>query len=316
MHQTSIDWLRFRTQGQPSDVVEAIRPAFGELSPLIRLGGFARGALGFERSAQLVASDLPLARLDFGGESQRGWVRVDMSGSGCSWVRDWTQIENLSALDRAEIRRLDIAFTTYDGSVSHDSVTRAYAEGRFSSPGAGRPPVMRQITSSDPCAGRTVYVGNRASDKFARCYEKGFELLRKFPEADRKVLETLEGVPVADIYRCELELKASDRPIPWATIACRDEYFAGSYPYFSDIMPNVHTARLKAAPAAHAAGALDAALAHIRQQWGKTIFTALHALDGDIGELMSRIIGSEHSERLLQAGVLSAANLLDERSVH
>ena len=39
-------------------------------------------------------------------------------------------------------------------------------------------------------------------------------------------------------------------------------------------------------------------------QWGDTHYTALHAYNGDIGAVMDRIMGTKHSQRLLEAGVL------------
>lgn len=96
---------------------------------------------------------------------------------------------------------------------------------------------MQTITSSNERAGRTVYVGKREkSDKFFRAYEKGFELAGKVAGM---VVTAIDGHPVEDIYRCEVELKAESRPIPWEVVERRDQYFAGSYPFCADVLPGV-----------------------------------------------------------------------------
>jgi DNA relaxase NicK len=69
---------------------------------------------------------------------------------------------------------------------------------------------VQTITSSNERAGRTVYVGKGEVDKFFRAYEKGFELAGKVAGI---VVTAIDGHPVEDIYRCEVELKAESRPI-------------------------------------------------------------------------------------------------------
>ena len=112
---TTIDWLRFRTQGEPGDVLGAVRPMFGEMGRHLKLGDHQRGLFGFHHSRPILLGDAPVARLDFGGESQRGWTRVDMPGKGCEFVSDWEAVDSLEDLPSAQIRRLDIALTTWDG---------------------------------------------------------------------------------------------------------------------------------------------------------------------------------------------------------
>ena len=176
--KTTIDYLRFRVQDEPRAVLEALRPMFGTLGSDLRFRHLQRGSDGFQQASEVVVADMPLARLDFGGESQRGWVRTQLSGRGCEWVQDWDELGAVEALPSAQIRRLDIALTTWDGSIGHDRVVGAHKAGRFAT--GGRPPDLQQITSSNERAGRTCYVGSRKGDKFFRAYEKGFELAGKF----------------------------------------------------------------------------------------------------------------------------------------
>lgn len=298
--KTTVDWLRFRTQGTPGEVLEAIRPLMGQLGPQMALGSYGKGLFGFRHSLPLMlGQNVPMGRLDFGGESQRDWIRVDMPGKACQWVQDWDAVEAIEALPAAEIRRLDIAMTTWRGEMTHDQVVKAYEAGKFTT--RGRPPNLRTITNSDPRAGRTCYVGNREADKFMRCYEKGYELAAKVPGM---LVTHIDGFKVEDIYRCELELKAEGTPIPWETIERRDQYFAGSYPFCAELLPGVEADILQRRPEKAPQRELQAALANCRAQFGNTLFTALVAYQGDIGAVWDKVVGREHSKHLLAAGVL------------
>ena len=301
--KTSVDGLRFRTQAKPLEALEALKPMFGDLGQHLRLKLGQRGVLGFQQAAQLVIGDLVLGRCDFGGESQRGWVRWDIPGKGCEWVRDWEAIDEVERLPAADIRRLDVCLTTWEGQVGHDDVLKAHAEGRFVC--GGRPPALRQITSSDPRAGRTCEVGKREkADKFFRGYEKGWEMASKLPPLVRDGLVSIEGHPVAGIYRCEVELKAENKPIPWEVIDRRDQYFAGSYPFLADLLPGVESDILLRRPERAAQTELMAALENCRIQYGNTLFTAVSAYGGDIMAVWDKVVGRAHNNALLEAGVL------------
>lgn len=297
--KTSIDWLRFRTQSQPRDVLEALRPLYRTHPAPLSLEPRQRGALGFQQACSVRLGDVVVGRMDFGGDSQRGWVRVDIPGTGCEWVSDWDGAEAVEALESAELRRVDVALTTWGGEVSHERVVAAHAAGRFEC--GGRPPSLQQITSSDPRAGRTCNVGKREkADKFFRGYEKGFQLAARFPF---EVVE-IDGFPVEDIYRCEVELKAENRPITWDVIERRDQYFAGSYPFLGDLLPGVESDILMRRVERLPQTDLQVALANARKQFGATFFTALHAFHGDQGALLRHIVGKDHNKDLLASGVL------------
>lgn len=299
--KTTIDYFRFRAQEEPRAVLEALRPAFGTLGPDLRFKHLPRGAMGFQQASQIVIEDLPVARLDFGGESQRGWVRTEMSGKGCEWVQDWDALESVEQLPSAQIRRLDIALTTWAGEVTHERVCEAHTAGRFKT--GGRPPDLRQITSSNERAGRTCYVGKRESDKFFRSYEKGFEMLGKMGRVPGLVTH-IDGHRVEDIYRCELELKADSTPIGWDVIERRDQYFAGAYPFCAEVLPGVEADILQRRKERAPQTDLAVALENCRIQFGATLFTALHAYGGDMTAVWDKVIGSSHQQQLLEAGVL------------
>lgn len=301
--KTTIDWFRVRVQAEPREALQALKVAFGTLGPSLRFGALQRGCLGFQSALPIQIEDMVIGRMDFGGESQRGWVRIDMSGKGCEWVQDWDAIQAVEDLERSEIRRLDIALTTWDGEVTHERVVQAHDEGRFT---VRRPPVLQQITSSDPRAGRTCYIGKRErSDKFFRAYEKGFQLAAKFgASAYGSHVAKIDGKRIEDIYRCELELKAESGPIPWEVVERRDQYFAGAYPFCADVLPGVEADILMRRPERAPQTDLAAVLGHCRTQYGAALYTALTAYQGDIGAVWDKIVGDHHSEALLEAGVL------------
>lgn len=301
--KTTIDWLRFRTQAKPLEALEAIRPLYGDLAPHLRLKLGQRAVLGFQQAGHLMIGDMALGRVDFGGDSQRGWVRWDIPGKGCEWVKDWDAIEEVERLPSADIRRLDVCLTTWEYEVGHDDVIAAHAAGRFVC--GGRPPALRQITSSDPRAGRTCEVGKREkADKFFRGYEKGWQLAAKLPPSIAETITHIDGHEVEGIYRCEVELKAENKAIPWEVIERRDQYFAGAYPFLADLLPGVEADILQRRPERAPQTDLAAALENCRVQYGATLFTALHAFHGDPYEVWRRIVGDKHSPALLEAGVL------------
>lgn len=298
MQKTTIDWLTFRTKADPKQALQALKPMFGDIASVLHLKPLQRGALGFEQAANVVLGDMPVARIDFGGESQRGWSRVAMSGKGCEWVQDWTAMDSIEQLPASEIRRLDIALTTWSGQVGHDMVVDAHTRGRFGT--GGRNPDLQQITNSNPIAGKTCYIGNRKSDRFLRAYEKGYEMNAKAGGN----LTHIDGHPIEDIYRTELELKAKDTDLPWSLIERRDEYFAGSYPFCAELLPGIDADVLQRRPERAPQTDLSMALHNIRTQYGPTIFTALHAYHGDMTTVWDKIIGRDHNPNLLEAGVL------------
>jgi DNA relaxase NicK len=300
--KSTVDWLRFRTQTEPRDVLHTLRPMFGEAGSGLNLQHLPKGILGFKQGAQICLAQMPIGRMDYGGDSQKGWVRVDITGKGCEWVQDWSEVGNVEALPHAQIRRLDLAVTTWNGEVTHDMVVQAHKDGRFIT--RGRPPTMQMVTSSDPRKGRTCYVGQREkADKFMRCYEKGLELCGKYEGKLPGLMTHIDGSRVEDIYRCEVELKAANTDIPWEVVDRRDQYFAGAYPFCADILPNVEVDILKRRPEREPQLGLAAALENCRVQYGPTLYTALKAYGGDMTAVWDKIIGDHDSQQLVEAGV-------------
>ena len=301
--KTTVDWLRFRTQAQPLDGLQALRSLYGNLGGALTLKHLDRGKDGFKQGAAVMVADMAIGRVDYGGDSQRGWVRWNITGQGCGWVRDWDAVGALEDLPASEIRRLDVACTTWKREVTHSCVVAAHTSGRFAS--GGRPPDLQMITSSNERAGRTCYVGNREkADKFFRGYEKGFEMASKLPPSLAEGLLTIDGYPVEDIYRCEVEFKAESRPIPWEVVERRDQYFAGAYPFCADVLPGIEADILQRRPERAPQTDLAVVLENVRIQYGPALFTALIAHQGDISAVWDKIVGKHHNEALVAAGVL------------
>ena len=131
-----------------------------------------------------------------------------------------------------------------------------------------------------------------------RWWEKGREVLAG------TIYEVIDGVRMEDWYRVELEAKAKDGPLPDDIIDRRDQYLAGSYPYLqtllADVEPEIMVNLRERVPQLDLAVVLE----NVRRQYGRSLFTALVAHGGDIGEVWSRIVGREHNPDLLRAGVL------------
>lgn len=302
--KTVPDWLKFRTQAQPGEALEALRGLFGTNDRHVGLKPLERGAQGFRSAAEIRCSGEYLwGRMDFGGVSQRGWVQVTLTGAGCENVQDWDALADVEALPGAEIRRLDLALTTWKREVLHETVVEAHGAGLFRGSSGGRPPALRQIISSDHLAGRTCYVGERTGEKFFRAYEKGFELRARMGRSGESCTH-IDGYPIEDIYRCELELKPKATVVPWEAVERRDQYFAGSYPFLGKLLPGVEADILMRRPERAPQTSLKVALANARTQFGSTLFTACTAYGGDFGRVWSEIVGTCHNADLLAAGVL------------
>jgi len=307
--KTTVDWLAFRTKSDPFEVVEKLRALFGTAGDLLSFKTGIKAKDGWLRAGELcMAGDIALGRIDYDGESQRRWIRVNLSGVGCEWVQDWEAAQRLpEVLDQAEIKRLDIALTTCNGEVTHEMVLAAHAQGKFSS--GGRQPHYRLLGGSDPRAGRTIYVGKRtASDKMLRCYEKGFEMLQLVPEGLRRTVSHINGNLVENIYRVELELKPENKVIDWFAITQRDQVFAGAYPFCAELLPGVEHARLTPFPDLKPVMVLESAVDNLRRAYGATVRAAYEAYGGDLEareKVLDRIMSPTPSRALIEAGVLT-----------
>jgi phage replication initiation protein len=300
MNLTKIDWIGYRTQAEIPAAVEGIRAVFGKVGGAVQVKQRKRGWMGYEQAADVCLNDMHVGLMAYGGESQKGWVSVNISGRGCEWIHDWEEAQHaLNDLPAYEARRVDIALDTFKREVTHDTVLDAYRSGLFTT--RGRPPKMNQILPENPIDGRTIYVGQRDQGKFLRAYEKGFQLIKDNPH--KELISKIDDAPVADIFRLELELKAKNGPLPDDLLDRRDQYFSGAYPYLQrvvEVEPEIFTQSRERGPQRD----MESALANIRFQYGSTLFTALAAHVGDVGAVWEKIVGCKHNESLLSKGVM------------
>lgn len=304
--RTAIDWVTLRTKSDPFSILESLVPSFGTCGDLLALQPGAKGRDGWTWSKDIVlAGDVRLGSIDHGGDSQREWVRLNLTGEGCGWVQDWYKFgQAVGSLREWAIRRVDIALTTYKGEVDDSMVVAAHQAGKFV--GSGRPPELRSVTSTNVMAGTTRYIGSRAkSDKMLRCYEKGREMIKDLPESLRRTTTHINGDLVDQVYRVELELKAVTRVIPLDVFTRRDEYFASAYPWCSELLPGLPHVTMHKLPDDKPKASLEALVAHCRNAFGPTIYTLMHVYNGDADAVVRAIIGNAHSRSLVDAGVLT-----------
>lgn len=304
---TTLDWWAFRARSSVpltrlclEAAWEQARGAKGGISFVPRGSGWQ----GYQSSDSILFGDVPVGLMAYGGQQQRDWVHVSITGKGLHWMGDYdAALPFFRDLDGYSLRRADIALTATDGSLTHEGVLKGYDDGGFKL--SGRPPGLRQVLPADPREGRTIYIGSRERDKYVRAYEKGYELLSGLPVGLRDSCTSIDGHRPEDIYRIELELKPKTCPLPADLIERRDQYFSGAYPYLQQVL-QVEPELLQIKPEKLAALDLEVALSNLRHQWGSTLFTALIAHQGDIGAVWDKVCGDHHNERLLAAGVLLA----------
>lgn len=297
--RTKVDWLAGRTQASPAHLVPSLAPMFGPYSTWLNMSHRASGWMGYQSSADMRIADQNVGLAAWGGDHQRGWVHVSLSGSGCDWVADWDVAQDcLAGLPRWEARRVDIALDSFKGESSHDAVLSAYRSGGFTT--SGRPPKLMQIIGEDPLDGRTINIGTRTSEKYFRSYEKG----RQLAKGDETCTH-IDGVSVEQWQRNELELKVKDTPLPVDLIDRRDQYFAGAYPYLQNLLAEVEPEIMVRLRERVPQLDLAEALRNIKSQYGRTIFTAMVAHGGDISAVWAKIVGTEHNVDLVRAGVLN-----------
>lgn len=304
--KTSIDWFSFRTKSHQFKILEELRPLFGTTGELLSLKTGGKGRDGWETSSQLLLADIVVGSIDSGGHSQRDWLRCILPGSGCEWVQHWEHAVPMSErLTDAEVRRLDIALTTYHGEVTYQTILDAHAAGKFKGTMGGRSPNLRKIENSNPYEGNTAYIGDRKADKFLRCYEKGKEAMKDLPPQQRAIQTHYEGFPIGDVFRVELELKAKELFLPFQIIDSRDAFFAGAYPFLAELLPGMPHKRMGKLPDFKPRAAITAGLENCRNSYGQILRLALQFMDGDRDRLLDAILADKPSRKLIDAGVLT-----------
>ncbi len=320
MNKTSVDFYAFRVKENRFLTEKALEVIFSDYAEQMSTTRRKTGWNGYERSYGLSVGDMPVGLIAEGGESQRGWTYVGISGQGCALVRDWDLAqEAASCCDGYETKRVDLALDTYDTSKGFDGALAAYRSGLFNT--GGRNPKCEPMKPERWEDSAIIRIGDRKSAKYYRGYEKGKQLLGPAISAAREkeefdpvdwaqhstVLNDGEqqmSVNTLDWFRHEMEFKPKSCPLPGDLIDRRDQYFAGAYPYLGTLLEGVDSKAFVSKRDRAALIQLDRALECIRTQYGSILFTALTVHKGDVAALMEKIIGKKHSRSLLEAGVL------------
>lgn len=313
-NRTEIDWVSFRTRTPMAALGDSVCSLFG-LEPLpfptTGLKHSGRGQRGFDDLYDVLHLGKKVATIATGGESMRGWSMVTIPATGLAHIAgdSAATLSQLVEDHSAQYKRVDIALTTDDGSISYETVHEAYKSGRFTT--YRRPPRSHSIIPENPRDGRTIYIGDRTQPLCFRGYEKGFEILQRWPRSTENVTH-IDGARVEDIFRCEIELKPScleTAPLPDDILTNRDTWFAGSYPYLASIV-DAKPAALRLTPQRQANYDLREALAHCRHQYGAVLRTALRVYKGDYAAVLDAVMADHESPTLREAG--SAFACLDE----
>ena len=77
-----------------------------------------------------------------------------------------------------------------------------------------------------------------------------------------------------------------------------------SYPYLNQVLQHVEPEILTLSREKKAKVDMAASLYQIRRMYGSTLFTALAAYGGDVGAVWDSIVGKQHNQKLVDAGVL------------
>jgi len=274
-----VDWLNATFEAPPCSMEAFV----AQLSKLFRRpvsGLQAGGRLGFSERVDLVARigsrSVAVGCVAWGGSAQKGRWLLQLTGVGCQFVPDWSDVvELLEALD-ARITRLDLAVDLLHGEYTVDDARDWHAMGGFQSSRQGRPPSTSFAGDWDGLVkGRTYYVGNSTNGKSLRVYEKGRQL----------------GEPDSEWVRFEVQFGNRDRTIPLEALTNRDEFFAGAYPALQTVVDAAATVI-----ETHRQGdevSLHCLLGHLRRCYGKLIDCLVSGIGAESSALVEevRVIG-------------------------
>lgn len=193
--------------------------------------------------------------------NQRSTLMVMLSGQGCqNAVAGWEKrlfhfLTNVAI--RPSISRIDLAHDDFDGSyLSVDWADAQWDAGGFTFKDGGRPPEAQNLGNwKRPSGkGRTFTVGQRASSKFCRFYEKGKK----------------EGDKSSPWCRCEVEFKNTNTIIQFDVLLNPTDFFAAAYPCFSHFV-QVETPQRMEVKVKTAQITVDACIEVTKHQFGKYI---------------------------------------------
>lgn len=238
-----------------------------------------KGLFGFRYSARFGDGAGVVA---WGGESQRGRVFFSLMGKGCSLVKDWPALAQWLELNRAIIKRADVAYDDFTGSLVNIGWAVEQYKGEGFNAGGRKPKHSLQgdwLDGDASTKGRTLNIGTRESGKLARIYEKGKQL----------------GDPSSRWARAEVEWRAQDRYIPFDILVRPAQYLAGSYPclaFINEVQSTIKTITKGAQVA------FDTAVENAKRHCGKVVNLLLDVHGGDYASVVDSLIRPGYPARI------------------
>lgn len=311
--KTSVDWLAFSTLVPVEGILLGLQIVWPDMMMSTAKGGMK----GYPKCKALFVGEVQYGLVGHGAKHERN--SVSLTGTACKTITTNEQYETVRGLLdvlQARLSRVDLCFDFYKGEVTFEYAQFAYAAGEFKHPKANKNPESKVVSAKGSYGenlGRTLYVGPRTGEKFARIYEKGLEVFAKMPEAYREacterenaLLGDAERRTVADDWlRLEVEFKRvdKDRPIPLEIILERDLHFAGAYPFFARALgmgDGKGRSRIKStAQIDH-----DKFIQNHRASYGSHVHTLrrIGFTDTEIADLLDTGV---HNQKLLKAGLV------------
>lgn len=308
-----IDWLGFSTTQSLDAVFLSLQVLFLDLE-MVSGHSVMRG---YSEGKFLKIGSVQIGTIGYG--AKHGRISVSLTGSACKkFITDehfYMVYEVLKLLD-ARISRIDLALDFYQAEFTFDAVFNAYKNQRFKKENSPFNPVYSIVSGCDKHgnnAGRTLYVGRRDGEVMARIYEKGLEVFAKMSEEYRELSTEREDnffkqnkfTTIADDWlRVEIEFKRKEktRPIILEIILCRDDFYAGSFPYCADLLGSA-TGRGRGSLKTTKQITHDKLILAHRASYGNHV----HSLR-DIGfsdtEIVDLLDTGSHNQKLLKAGLI------------
>jgi DNA relaxase NicK len=318
--KAKIDWLGFTSHAD----VESLKLLLDTIWPGVVFSRNAKGMPGYPESCSITLEGVQFGQMGYG--AKHGKNHVSLPGTACKTLTpELIEVfhEALSMPEyAATLNRIDLCFDLYRGELSWDHAKWAYENGAFKRPRAARSPQVRfdGIVKDGANMGRTMTVGKRGGFVIARVYEKGLEVFAKLPEelqllsecrhADLEAaqVDQADSVPKfqADTWvRLEAEYRRQDEELmlPLEMMLRRDQYFAGSFPYFGEAIGRADGIRPPILKTEFEVDLL-AMIANGKRSYGSLIHSlkSLGFSDADVVEHLST---GRHNDKLVRSGLFS-----------
>ena len=138
MNRSKIDYWAFRAKEDLDAIQEGLGGIFAGYGHSPRLAYRKSGWKGYKACADVLLGEMSVGILAHGGEYQRGWAYVGITGRGCEWIRDWDRAQEAAEdCPDYEAKRVDIAVDTFSADTGFEATLEAYRAGQFAPAGSG-----------------------------------------------------------------------------------------------------------------------------------------------------------------------------------